>query len=111
MIRFLKTKPMGFDHLPDHYEWFELVKNSVYAHVGIEIVGEYASFHINVLEWNHNIAKVLRLDWEDLKSYCRLKGATKAVASNKTEDKLWVKFIKMFGFPEPKIIVISEQEL
>ena len=107
-------KPEGyFTNLPNHYMWFELYyKDEIYCYAGIEIVDIRASFHTHVLKWNHNIAKQILYDWEDLKFIVKSFGATQAIASNENlEDTRWPKFIKMFGFSEPQKILISIQEL
>lgn len=114
MIRKIKTKPEKvFDHLPDNYDWYELYYNgTLYAHIGIDICYDIASFHMNVDVWSHNIKKELVYDWKTLKLICKNRGVNFLVASNSNlEDPTWVKFIKMFGFPEPEYMAISKQEL
>ena len=114
MIKQLEQKPEGlFKKLPDHYMWFELYyKKEVYCYIGIEIISVWAAFHMHVIKWNHNITKTFFKDWKTLKATCRELGATTVIASNEDlNDKKWPKFIKMFGFPEPKHLLISNQEI
>jgi hypothetical protein len=115
MIRRLEQKPEGkFEKLPNHYMWFDFCnEDGTYAYVGVEIISIWASFHTEVIRWNHNIAKIFKKDWGNLKILAKSRGAKIAIASNENVDdiKRWTKFIKLFGFPKPKTILMSEQEL
>ena len=108
MVRLI-DKPDCLEH---GHEFYELTyKGSVYAYVGIDYIEDVASFHINVLSWSHNIAKQLKQDWGGLKLKCKMNGVKRLVASHQENDEKWKKFIKMFGFSDPKYILVSEQEL
>lgn len=114
MIKEIKNKPKKvFDHLDDNLHWYGLYyKDFLYAHVGIDIYHDVASFHVDVKVWNHHIYKELTRDWEELKTICRDRGVKILLASNKEiENSKWIKFIKMFGFPEPENVALSKQEL
>jgi len=114
LIIYLDNKPLGrFEKLPDHYIWLELYDNKgTYGYVGVEIISIWASIHTEITRWNHKVVRSLINDWKEIKSICRREGATQAIASNNDlQDDRWPKFIGLFGFPEPHIILISKQEL
>lgn len=112
MIRTLKNKPEKFfNDLPDNYIWLEVFDTiGIYAYVGIEIIGNFASFHFEVTEWTHNNLKKMLKDWEQIKEMCVKMGAeTLAVSNENTNDKRWPKIIKHFGFDEIRTMLISTQ--
>ena len=113
MLISVENQPSCFNHLPKHYNWYGLYyKKELYGYIGLEVVGNVASFHTNIKKWTIETSKELHKDWDRLKSLCRKRNVKIAIASNaNTNDKKWVKFIKMFGFPEPELVWISQQEI
>lgn len=114
MVKRLTKKPEGyFKGSADNFMWFGLYyKKEVYAYAAIEILGNFASVHTEMIKWSHRIARTMKIDWEEIKFICRSLGTVEMIASNNdVDDKRWAKFIRLFGFPEPKPILVSRQEI
>jgi hypothetical protein len=115
MVKSLTNKPDGYfkDSHSDSFLWFEFTyKNDPYAYVAIEVIGAFASAHTEMVRWSHNIAKTMKADWEEIKNICRSLGVKEVAATNNDiNDKRWPKFIRLFGFDEPKPILVSRQEI
>ena len=116
MVKRLSNRPKGYFkqvHNEDNFIWFALYyKKEICAYTAIEVLGLFASIHTEIIKWNHNIARVLKADWEELKFICKRHGVKEVVASNNdVEDKRWPKFIKIYGFPKPEPILVSRQEI
>jgi len=115
MVKRLRNKPYGYfkDAPINNFLWFEFsYKKEPYAYIAIEVIGAFASAHTEMVKWSHNIAKTMKTDWEEIKSICRSLGVKEVVASNNdVNDKRWPKFIRLFGFDEPKPILVSRQEI
>ena len=111
MVKRLEKKP--FEQASDDILWLGLYyKKELYCYFGIELLKHFVSAHAEVVKWNHNIAKMFKIDWEEIKFICKSLGANEIIASNDNlNDKRWPKFIKMFGFSEPKLILVSRQEI
>jgi hypothetical protein len=82
-------------------------------YLGVEVVGSIAAIHSDVVRWSHNCAKKIGADWQAWKErYVSEYGIKKIVATfEDATDKKWPKFIKMFGFPEPKAVLFSVMEV
>jgi len=115
MVKKILEKPKGYfkQACSDNLMWFGLYyKKELYAYAAIEILGAFASLHTELIRWNHNIAKTMQIDWEEIKFICKCLGIKEMVASNNdVNDKRWPKFIRMFGFDSPKPILVSRQEI
>ena len=114
MVKRLTKKPEGyFKGSADNFMWFGLYyKKEVYAYAAIEILGNFASVHTEMIKWSHRIARTMKIDWEEIKFICRSLGTVEMIASNNdVDDKRWAKFIRLFEFPEPKPILVSRQEI
>jgi hypothetical protein len=115
MVKRLSKRPDGYfiDAHNDKFLWFELsYKKKPYAYAAIEMLGTFASLHTEMVAWSHNIAKVMQIDWEEVKFICKGLGVKELIASNdNVNDKRWHKFIRLFGFSEPKPILVSRQEI
>jgi hypothetical protein len=114
MVKRLLEKPTGyFVDAHEDFIWFGLYyKNEPYAYVAIEVLGTFASLHTEMIKWSHNIARVMQIDWEEIKFLCKQGGIKEVIASNSdVKDKKWPKFIRLFGFDEPKPILASRQEI
>jgi len=114
MVKRLDKKPEGyFKGSADNFMWFGLYyKKEVYAYAAIEILGTFASLHTEMVKWSHSVARMMKIDWEEIKFICKSLGVVEMVASNNNvNDKRWPKFIRLFGFSEPKPILVSRQEI
>ena len=115
MVKRLDKKPEGYfkQSHNDNFMWFELsYKKEPYAYVAIEILGTFASLHTEMIRWSHNIAKIMQIDWEEIKFIYKRFGIKEMIASNDdVNDKRWPKFIRLFGFDKPKPILVSRQEI
>ena len=114
MVKRLDKKPEGFFvDSAGNFMWFGFYyKNEIYAYVAIELLGSIASVHTEMVRWSHRIARTMQIDWEEIKFICKSFGVVEVVASNNdVNDKRWPKFIRLFGFPEPKPILVSRQEI
>jgi hypothetical protein len=118
MLEYIDYKPKCLEYIKDDMICFKSSysvnskASQVYMYIGIQIFNEKCSLHIDVSRWNHKAYREILYDWECLKKYLIKQGIKKAIASfAEIESKNWPKFIKLFGFPEPNQILISEQEL
>ena len=114
MVKRLENKPEGyFKEGLDNFMWFGLYyKKEVYGYAAIEIMGTFASVHTEMVRWSHHVARTMKIDWEEIKFICKFLGVIEMIASNNdVNDKRWRKFIRLFGFPEPKPILVSRQEI
>jgi hypothetical protein len=116
MVKRVSNRPRGHFkevHNEDNFIWFALYyKKEIYAYIGIDVAGSFGSGHIEMIKWSHNVAKMLKIDWEEIKFICNSYGVKRILASNRdVEDKRWPKFIKLLGFPKPTSILVSEQEI
>ena len=112
MLKQVYKKPVCFNHIAGDMNYYDAYyKYKLYMQVGVQIHGKMASVHVDMKQWNHSILKEMKKDWGTLKDHFLEKGVKKVIASYPTEDVKWKKFIRYFDFPEPKTILISEQEL
>lgn len=112
MLECIKEKPNCFNHINVPTLNFRAInEDGIYMEVAVQENYTIASLHIDMKKWNHNILKELFKDWDALKSIMAHRGITKFIASNAADDDKWKRFISYFGFPEPKWILISEQEI
>ena len=114
MIKVLESKPEGiFENLSEFNTWlmgYDI--KGIYCYYALEVTHRMGAIHLHILRWTHNVAKRLRSDLETLKLLARNRGANCLVASfPNTEDKIWPRFIKRFGFPEPCKIYMSVLEI
>lgn len=107
MIKRLQNKAENIEC----FEWSDT--SSPYFLINLEMVGNSCSIHIEVTRWSHNVLKQARVDWIEFKKYIDSKGIKQIVLSypDIDENQWWVKFIKLFGFDEPKRVMISTMEI
>lgn len=80
------------------------------GYVGIDIIDNTASLHLIFTKFTPGIYKELQEAFKSIKSFIRSTGCSKLVATNyEYENRLWIKFIKLFGFD--KVVSFSIQEL
>lgn len=108
-------KPDGFEHLNDDGTWiwmeFHDGKNAI-GNMGLQIQNGHAGVHYRSIRWSHNTAKILRKDWKIILETLKEYGIKDITATHlDINDKKWPKFIKIFGFPEPKPMNVSIMEL
>ena len=113
MLECIAEKPNCFNHINGPTINFRAINETgIYMEVVVQVNNTMASLHVDMKQWNHNILKELLRDWKALKSVMANRGIVKFIASNADcNDDKWGKFIAYFGFPEPKQILISEQEI
>lgn len=115
MIWPAKTKPNDlFDHLKHNPEYFDLYASyKLYGHVALEIMPPMASMHLETLkDWTPETFREFKKDEAEIERYCRDKGCKWLIASHPdAENMVWARFIKRFGFPEPKIVQIATKEI
>ena len=113
MLECIAEKPNCFNHIADPTLNFRAINETgIYMEVAVQENNTMASLHVDIKHWNHNVLKELFKDWEALRFVMAGRGTTKVVASNSdVHDDKWKRFIAYFGFPEPKTILISEQEI
>jgi hypothetical protein len=107
-------RPEQFSHLPASLECLAFCDESgPYMLVGLQLVGKDCACHAENLRWSHTLAKQVKADWASLiDNYIRPSGATRAIASfEDVKDKVWPKFIRLLGFPEPTRVMISVMEV
>ena len=115
----LTKKPLGYFPKPsDNVTWYDLFnEDGTYAYGVVEVLAPAAvSIHINMIRWSASVRKSLTEDWKEFKVLCRSYNIKTIVApilasGNGPKDNKWRKFIKLFGFPEPKLILSAQQEI
>ena len=106
-----------FDHLSDEakYYWFEisdLLGPAYYVGIGTIKGQKEAAIHFEVLRWSVDILRGMKQHWPFVVAFAKHLGCSALVAANwEYLDKRWPKLIKHFGFPQPKIMAISQQEI
>ena len=113
MVIKLLEKPEGhLEDIQDKCIFFEFIYNDEpYAYFAFQLFGESTIIHNDVTRWNHNIAKAAKADFEYLQGFLKTIGVKKIIALYPEFNKKWTKFIKMFGFPEPKQLMSSIKEI
>ena len=120
LLKSLHKKPKVFEHLTDKYDyiWFEMANpQGAVAYVAAQISQQSAGIHCEVVKWNHHSRKIIADDWKMLKAYLKTIGIRELFVlkeitptNQKTTDKL-IKFIKLYGFPEPNKYYLSKLEI
>lgn len=113
MVIKLVEKPEGqLKDVNDKCIYFEFTyKDNPYAYFAFQLFDESAIIHNDVVKWNHNIAKQAQIDFKYVLGFLKAIGMKKVIALYPGIDKKWIKFIKMFGFPEPEHLLSSTKEL
>lgn len=84
----------------------------IYAYLCLDIRHDGALVHMEIKRWSISVRKQMEQDWNEVLMFCVKKDVSRIVAANYDyQDKRWVKFIGIFGFPKPKILAVSEREL
>lgn len=113
MVKKLDKKPN--DYLKDikgdclYFEF--LYQDRPFAYFAFQRFADAAVIHNEVLEWNHNIAKTAKMDFEFLSGFLKSLGIKKIEAFYPKIEKRWIKFVKMFGFSEPEYLLKATKEL
>lgn len=118
MIVISTKRPLEvFDHIgtaEDHY-WFEVSDIdgiALYVSLGRIKGSRLGNVHLEVLRWSSTILKGMMVLWPTIVALAGHIGCHSLIAANwDYEDKRWPKLIKHFGFPEPKIMSISQQDI
>jgi len=114
MLLISSKRPSELSHIPvENHVFFSGVDPlGVYAVAAIGISGTEATFHLEVIRWTAKTLRLIMEDWKQLKLFCKKRGIKKIYAANNNyKDGRWPKFIKKFGFMEPRIVAVSEMEL
>ncbi len=113
MINKLTYRPEEMKHLFADNVFFAVSdENGVYCYVALGLKHNEGLVHINVLRWSKTVRKAILMDWELILKYCRAHGCKRLTAANDDyQDKRWPKFIKLFGFPPPRIIALAQREV
>lgn len=114
MLRILKARPEGlFEQTGPSAIFFEgYDDNGTYGYTAIEFIIDNASMHLEVVRWSHGILKKMIEDWKTIKMLCEFHNCKRILASQPdTTDTRWPKLIKHFGFPQPKAVLVSRQEV
>jgi len=113
MVNKLNEKPKEyFNGLSDNCLYFEvLYKDRPYAYLAFQILNDSAIIHNEIIEWNHKIAKVAKIDFEYVSGFLKTIGIKKVEAFYPKIEKRWGKFIKIFGFSEPEYLMRATKEL
>jgi hypothetical protein len=90
---------------------FELYcQGKYYGFVRIEDLPNHTcNFHINITRFSHNILNRMKRDEVSLMSHIKNMGYDELISFvdtscvNHGDVTLWTKFIKLFGFDEPKL--------
>lgn len=105
-------RPEEMSHLPDRCEFFLLKRSKDIAYMALDIVSSDAGIHLHMINWSHSVYKELKLEWEEIKDFLRMREVSRVIATNSDlDDWRWPKFIKMFGFPKPAMLKISKLEI
>ena len=112
MIRTIE-RPDEMSHIPNDHNFFEVIyKEKPCAYMALSFVGNTVAVHLKVVKWSHQTKKVMLSDWEDIKKVLRSRGYQTIIAANEDyQDARWPKFIKHFGFQEPRLIAVSTQNI
>lgn len=83
------------------------------AELVLEIVKPQATIHFDVQRWNRKVAVTILEDWEEIKEILKNEGVKNILVTymDIKKEKKWAKFIQLFGFPEPRHILISNMRL
>lgn len=116
MITKLTSKPEVFSHLTEDHLWLRLGFDDCacgYAYAALQFKHNEGIIHVEVVKWAPSVVKQTEKDWSDILNICRTEGCKKLIAANQNiaDRTNWTKFIGMFGFPEPTIIMISQREI
>ena len=115
MIRKRDQLPAKLSHLQGPCVSFDLLdKDGHYGYFAVSLRGPtgYGEIH-NIMErWSHSLMRqLLETDFEQFKEACRALGVKRFVARKSGPDPKWVKFIKRFGFSEPRIVLVAQLEV
>lgn len=113
MVNKLNEKPKEYlKDIKDDCIYFELVyKDSPYAYFAFQLFKDTTVLHNEVIVWNHNVAKQAQADFKYILDFLKKIGMKQVIALYPSIDKKWIKFIKMFGFPEPEHLLKSVKEI
>ena len=116
MITKLSSKPEVFNHLEGEHLWFRLGFDTCscqYAYVALQFKHDEGLIHVEVTRWTPSVVTQAKKDWEGILEICKENGCRLLVAANPSSEHFreWTKFIGMFGFPEPQLIMISQREI
>ena len=115
MIIRLKEKPEKvFDHIDMDCIWLEGHDDfGLFGYGALKFVDGRGSYHLEFTRFSMGVYESMKRDWPEFISICKENGC-KVLSVAPTGDvdlKQWTKLIKLFGFPEPKLIPISEMKI
>jgi len=105
-------RPERMNHLQNRCSFFASRTDRDLAYWALDIVGDEAAVHLEVIHWSHNTLKQLHKDWDEITSWLKRWHIKKVIAANPHPDNgIWARFIKRVGFPKPQVILISTMEI
>lgn len=106
--------PKAFAYIKVPCRWFELSYDGgkVYGWLALQPEPPNVGVHLQMRQWSPSIAKQMIADWPLIVDCARRLGGRLLWAANENyTDKRWPKLIRHFGFPEPRVVSLSMQEI
>jgi len=125
MIHWLSAQPTEFRHLEEPHEYLAYSRwdgkskeGLLCALLAIRVDGSshLGAIHIHPIRaaWSHNTLKGMKADWPEVLEIFKSMGCEKVIASNPPTVKhfsWWKRFIRHFGFNQPRPVYVSMLEV
>ena len=116
MLTKLSSRPEVFNHLDNKHLWFKLCFDNCaceYGYMALFFKHDEGLIHIEITRWSISVVRQAKKDWKKVTELCKHNGCKTLIGVNPNpEDKIrWGKFLKLFGFPSPKTVMVSQLEI